>query len=313
APYPPPRRRADGPQPAGRRPRGHPRPHGRAARGRGAGRGAARRLPGTRPHHLLPALAAGGGGARRLFRARHAEPAGAAALRPGARARHRLLCRLCGADAGRPALQQRHHHRAGWGGARQVPQGAPAGLGGTAGGRPLPATREALFRVWRSRLPRLPRPGRLGRAGDGHARLQRPPLAGGLARLRPAGRGADGDGLQLRGLRPEWRPDRERGDPHLPLHPRRAGQCLHERDLGGLRGEGGRRGRLRPHRRLLHHRPERGAGGAGEDARRRAAGRRLRPRPLPPGEGEDVQLRRPQAAGALPPHRRPGGRRAARL
>ena len=122
-------------------------------------------------------------------------------------------------------------------------------------GDALPAAREALFRLRRPRLPRLPRRPGLARRDHGHDDLQRPPLAGSLARARPAGRRAGLPRLQFRRLRPERRHDGGCRAAHLPFPAGRAGQRLHERDLGGGGRQGGRRGRLRPDRRLLHRRP----------------------------------------------------------
>ena len=52
----------------------------------------------------------------------------------------------------------------------------------------MPAASKSVFRLWRPRLPRLPRPGRRnGPGGAGHDDLQRPALARGMALPRPAG------------------------------------------------------------------------------------------------------------------------------
>ena len=99
-----------------------------------------------------------------IFEPAMPNPARAAAVRPRPRPRHRLLRRLRRTHAGRPrfntailvAARRRH--------ARPLPQGPPARLGRTPARRALPAAREALLRVWRPRLPRLPRAGPLGGA-----------------------------------------------------------------------------------------------------------------------------------------------------
>jgi predicted amidohydrolase len=72
-------------------------------------------------------------------------------------------------------------------------------------------------------------------------------------------------------------------------------------------GVGGRR---RPHRRVLHRRPERGGGRAGRDPRRRGDPGRGRPRRLPARQGEDVRLRRPPPAAMVRADHRPDRRHA---
>ncbi|MGY4285260.1 putative amidohydrolase [Bradyrhizobium sp. LM2.7] len=76
-------------------------------------------------------------------------------------------------------------------------------------------------------------------------------------------------------------------------------------------GEGGRGGRLRADRRLLHRRSQWSHRRAGQDLGRRADRRRRRSRSLPPGQGQDVQFRGPSAAGAIQGDHRTRRRRRA--
>ena len=194
------RRCPDGADPAGRQPGPHPCAPDRAAgQGRGRGRQAGR-VSRARFHHLLSALDPGGRCARQLFRAQHAQPVRRSAVRSRAHPRGRLLCRLCRTHARRPPLQQRHPGRSRRRDHQQISQGASAGLGRAASGRQVSAAREALFRLWRSRLPGGARRQRLGRRHHGHDDLQRPALAGILARARAAGRRARLRRLQFGGL-----------------------------------------------------------------------------------------------------------------
>ena len=107
----------------------------------------------------------------------------------------RLLCRLCRADAGRasattaPSLvgpdgeilgQYRKVH-------------LPGSVEPREGGQRYQQLEKRYFEYGDLGFPAVRGPDRPGRAGAGHADLQRPPLAGRLARARAAGGGA-GDG-----------------------------------------------------------------------------------------------------------------------
>ena len=217
-PNPPPSGRPDGRHPARRHPGAHLGAHDRAAGGRGRVRREAGGVPRTGVHHLLPALAAGRSRARRFFERAMPNPAvqplfdRARALGVGFSVGYAELTpegkRFNSAVAG--AAGRRHP--------RPLPQGASAGLDRAAAGRPLPAAREALLRLRRPRLPRLPRRPGLGRRDHRHDDLQRPALAGSLARARAAGRRAGLRRLQLRRLRPQRRrpPRTPRCAPSIP-------------------------------------------------------------------------------------------------
>ena len=120
-----------------------------------------RGLPGARPHHLLPALVHGGpGGDRQLLRARDAGAgdAGRCSTRP---LRLGIGFYLGYAERttsrGGAPLQHLHSRRSRRAGSRQVSQGASPGPRRARRQAALPASREALFRDRRSRLPGLAR------------------------------------------------------------------------------------------------------------------------------------------------------------
>jgi hypothetical protein len=95
---------------------------------------------------------------------------------------------------------------------------------------------------------------------------------------------------------PNGGPPRRCGLAHLSFDAGDASQRLHERDLGDLCGKGRRGGWLRSDRRLLHRRSQRPYRCASREPGGRGDRRRYRPRSLPPGQGQDVQFRRPPAA-----------------
>ena len=131
-------------------------------------------------------------------------------------------------DPGRP--ERRHR--------RQVPQGAPARPCRIRPAAHAPASREALLRAGRPRLPGLAHHGRHLR----HVHLQRPALARDLSGDGPAGR-RDGRARLQYAL---GQLAKERGgaaEAHLPPQALAAGRRLSELDLGGGRGQGRRRGR----------------------------------------------------------------------
>jgi predicted amidohydrolase len=110
-------------------------------------------------------------------------------------------------------------------------------------------------------------------------------------------------------------PARARARParQLPQPARHAGRRLPERHLGGRRGQVRARGGRGPDRPEPDHRALRRDDGHGDDARRRADRRPLRPRSVPLVQDDGLRLRPASPARALPAHHRANGRRPARV
>ncbi len=118
-----------------------------------------------------------------------------------------------------------------------------------------------------------------GRGQGRDADLQRPAMAGGLPRARPAGRRAHLRRVQHAGPQPAGA--RARPVRRLPQPPRHAGRRLPERHVRGGRRQGRLRGGRRPHRRLVRDPPLGVDPGPVRRPRRRGGRRRVRPRRAP--------------------------------
>ena len=205
----------------------------------------------------------------------------------------RVPSRLCGALRGerhdtplqhRDPRRPRRQHR--W----QVPQDPPARNRGAGAGRPVPAPGEALLRGRQSRLPGLAS----ARRDHRHVHLQRPPLAGDVPGHGTEGGGDGGARLQHAGLQHPY--PRAEAPAHVPQPRHDAGECVSERLLGGRLRQGRPRRRVRAHRRLVHHRPDRRDRGGGDDRGRRAGD--LRHRLLPRGTTSGAPCSTSRSTGA---------------